>query len=359
MAQVRGNLDGQKPISITVEIRRRPPYTASPCAVHDSSASRLQQALSGQSYIIIVKGSSEWGFVILRVVVVCILAMCAAVGAVSSSRVEPQADAGVRHIDLALKGDLTGDGRVFRVEWYHRDVLQAAAPGSYVAGVQVRGRADDSPVLAQWEAEKSTGVVGANPGFNDLWPVPESGGRLITVGVAYSGNTLGLTALRFDGNKLRAAGHWKDTGFTITRAGAAKRLVVIETVGIFGTNIPAVYAWNGSDFKEASREFPEYYASWAARYVKEIRNSEPMPADAVAADCQVAVKAFDYAGETQLARQACLDARKRITSGWALIPGQQGATPQDFDREKSAAIEAVNRTLAKFSKQEAARASGP
>ena len=59
-----------------------------------------------------------------------------------------------------------------------------------------------------------------------------------------------------------------------------------------------------------------------------------------------------------MARQACLDARKRITSGWALIPGQQGATPQDFDREKSAAVEAVNRTLAKFSKQEAARAPG-
>jgi hypothetical protein len=297
--------------------------------------------------------------VILRLVVLCILVMCPALGAVSSPQVAPQAGARVRHIDLALKGDLTGEGRILRVEWYHRDALQAAAPSSYVIGLQVRGRTEDSPVLAQWEAEKSAGVVSADPGFDDLWPVPESGGRLITVGVAYSSNTLGLTALRFDGNRLRVVGHWENSGFTITRAGAAKRLVVIETAGIFGTNIPAIYAWNGSEFKEASREFPEYYASWAAPYVKEIRNSEPMPADAVAADCQVAVKAFGYAGETQMARQACLDARKRITSGWALIPGQQGATPQDFDREKSAAIEAVNRTLAKFSKQEAARAPVP
>ena len=132
---------------------------------------------------------------------------------------------------------------------------EAATPGSYVIGLQVRGRTDDSPVLAQWEAEKSTSLVSADPGFDDLWPVPESGGRLITVGVTYGSNTLGLTGLRFDGSKLRVAGHWENTGFTITRAGASKRLVVIETAGIFGTNVPAIYAWTGPISKRRAAIF--------------------------------------------------------------------------------------------------------
>jgi hypothetical protein len=284
--------------------------------------------------------------------------MYPAVDAVSASETVPQASPTARHIDLALKGDLTGDGRIFRVEWYHREVAaQGGASGFYV-GLQVKARADDSPVLAQWEAEKPTGLGGADPGLNDLWPIPESGGRLITVGIPYGNNTIGLTALRFNGDKLRAVGQWENTGFTITRAGAAKRLVVIETATT-GPNLPTIYAWNGSDFKQASRDFPDYYVSWAATYVKEIRNSEPMPADAVSVDCQVVMKAFDYAGEAQTARQPCLDARKRIMSGWALIPGQQGATQQDFEREKGAAVDSINRTLARFPKQETAKVAGP
>jgi hypothetical protein len=136
-------------------------------------------------------------------------------------------------------------------------------------------------------------------------------------------------------------------------------LVVIENPATTGPALPTIYAWNGTDFKEASRDFPEYYAGWAAPYVKEIRNSEPMPASALSTDCELLVRAFDYAGQALLGRQSCLEARKRVLSGWAVIPGQQGATPQDFDREKSAAADSINRTLARLSKPENAKVSGP
>ena len=259
-------------------------------------------------------------------------------------------------VDLSLKGDLTGDGRIFRVEWYHRTAEDAASPGSFIIGCSVRGTAENSPIIAQWEASQPSPTFAPDLKLDELWPVPESGGRIITIRVSYGVKATELTALRFDGRRLRVVGHWRETGFTLTRLGPDKQLIVIQTSGSSG-NFPTIFAWNGSEFKDVSREFPQYYANWAAPFVKEIRNPEPLFAGTVASDCELALKAFDYAGQPQVARQVCLEARKRVSTGFAIIPDQDGESPQDFDQERSLALETISRALGerKGSRSEAAR----
>jgi hypothetical protein len=285
---------------------------------------------------------------------VCFLTLVPLPGAASAVQVPAEA----RYVDLALKGDLTGDGRVYRVEWYHRGPIDSANPPSYVLGVSVRAPSENSPVLAQWEAAQPTSVLAADPNLHQLWPIPDWGGRLITTNVSRGSNTTELTALRFDGRRLRMVGHWENAAFSLTRLGLDKRLVVIQT-GSGSDNLPSIYAWNGNEFKEMSRDFPEYYANWGAPFVKEIRNSEPTLADVIAVDCQSATKAFAYADEPQVGRQACLEARKRLSAGWAIIPARAGESAQDFDREKNAAIQTVDQTLTerKNPRPESARVS--
>jgi hypothetical protein len=263
---------------------------------------------------------------------------------------------GGREVDLSLKGDLTGDGRTFRVEWYHRSSTDATGAASYIVGVSVRGLAENSPVLAQWEAGQATSSFTPDAKLDELWPVPESGGRIITIRVSYGVKATEFAALRFDGRRMRVVGHWQETGFTVTRLGPDKQLIVIQTSGSSG-NFPTIYAWNGAEFKDVSREFPEYYANWGAPFVREIRNAEPLFAATIASDCRLAVKAFDYAGQPQVARQVCLEARKRVSSGFAIIPDQEGESMQDFEQEKGVALESINRALGekKGSRSEAAR----
>lgn len=291
---------------------------------------------------------------ISRAAVVGVLILVPVLGVASS----PQAVQDGRQVDLASKGDLTGDGRLFRVEWYHRAAPDSAGTPAYVLGVSIRSPSENAPVLAQWEASQPAGIAAPDPVLDDLWPIPESGGgRLISVRISYTNRLADLTILRFDGRKLRVVGHWQEGAFRITRLGPDKRLAVIQ-MGSPG-NFPTIYAWNGTDFKDASREFPDYYASWATPLMREIRNAEPALADTVASNCHLVARALDYAGAPQVGRQACVEARKRISSGWALIPGQEGESVQDFERERNSAIEAINRVLGGSSKQQAARAPGP
>src|SRR5215467_3754578 len=98
-----------------------------------------KRAARPPSYIIILKGYPRWGFTILRTVLICLLAIYVVGARVASpSQAAGQANPTARHIDLALKGDLTGDGRTLRVEWYHREAAaQGTAPAPYV-GLQVK-----------------------------------------------------------------------------------------------------------------------------------------------------------------------------------------------------------------------------
>lgn len=328
-----------------------PPYL-SPTRIFPKA---LQAGTSASLVYNPIKGDSTGGEVVpISRLVVCILILVPAGWAASQERSAPNG----RQVDLSLKGDLTGDGRVYRVEWYHRGPIESGNPPSYVVGVSVRALPESSPVLAQWEAKQPTDAITPDPKLDELWPVFESGGRIITVKVSYGVKGTELAALRFDGRRLRVVGHWQETGFTVTRLGPAKQLIVIQTAGSAG-NFPTIYAWTGTEFKDVSREYPNYYVNWGAPFLKEIRNSEPVLAAAVASDCQFVLKAFDYAGQLQVARQACLDAKKRISTGWAIIPDQEGESVQDFEQEKGTALDAINRALAdrKGPRPEAARLS--
>jgi hypothetical protein len=103
-----------------------------------------------------------------------------------------------------MEGDLTGNGHLFRVEWYHRGPFPGVQgnPPNYVRGVAVRSSGANSLVLARWNSGHTT-LVDFYKTFNSLWPVRRGGGMLLTTLVQYGGAVYVLDALRFEHGELR------------------------------------------------------------------------------------------------------------------------------------------------------------
>lgn len=244
-------------------------------------------------------------------------------------------------VDLGLTGRLTDKTIRQTVEWYHVGPLPPAAPNNpprYVRGVRVREDGAGSAILAHWEARPTT-ILAFYPKLNGLWGVSGAARTLVSVAVQYGGRVVDLYLLRLERGIFTTVGHMEGESMSIMRLNGH---LVVEVMPDDYYKVPSLQAWNGSEFVEASRDFPQFYAKLGKDYVGGVRNPHPLPAEAIVASCQLALQAYDLAGRPAVGREACLDARRRISSGLGLIPGLAGESPQHFEQERAFAVKRID-----------------
>lgn len=287
----------------------------------------------------------------------CALCGLAFVAALSNPAAESSFD-GI-HMDAVVKADLAGDGRVLQVEFYRRGPLGHSDPGQppgYVRALAVRSVTATSAVLEKWESAQ-TSIPVFYPKLSNVWPVSEPGGCVITTAVQFGGRVMRLYAFRWQGSKLKQVGTWQAQDFSISQMDGNRHLVVVERSSDYG-KVPVLYQWDGVEFTEASRNFPEFFSRLGASYEKGVRSAQPLPPAALVQNCRLALQAFQIAGRPQAGRRACVQARERISSGRAIISGNSQESPKEFENEKKMAIAEINK-LIEESKQNSSTAQQP
>ncbi len=263
-------------------------------------------------------------------------------------------DSATLHVDKVVRGDLAGDGRKLEVQFYSRGPypVRQTKRGmliDYVSGVAVADPA--GLVLARWEAPPSTFPLSAK--LSGLWSVAPRG-MLITLGVNYGANAVSLYALRWNKKKLDQVGDVGGRKVSVQVMNG--RLVVIQH-GSY-TDVPALYAWNGTGLVEASAQFPQYYAVLGARELACL-NQDPIPLGGFTDCCRRALQAFSLAGMADAGVKACTEAKERLAAGAKVIPWREGETAEHLDQYRAGAIALIDELLAKYSKPAAMRSGVP
>lgn len=282
-----------------------------------------------------------WRSVIWALAVLASVACLYATGCSAERASEPVST----HVELALSGDLAGDGHILRVEFYHRGPFQPSTPGQppeYVRGLAVSDPKVSPGLLARWESERTT-IRAFYPELNRLWSVRVPGGVIITTVVQWGGRTSNLYTFRWENGRLEQVRAWGGEDFKIQRMGG--KLVVVVTPSDY-SKLPELYAWDGKTFAEAGRRFPKYYAKLGIRYVRGIRQSEPLPPEAVIQSCRLALQAFELAGQPDVACKACLEARDRISSGQNVTFGVAVTTTEQLRRYKDYSLSEIEKLMA-------------
>jgi hypothetical protein len=249
------------------------------------------------------------------------------------------------HVDLAEKGDLTGDGKEFLVEWYRRGPLRAESgqPPQYVRGVTVHGPAGEAPISARWES-KPTALPDFYRQLNGLRSLPGTPGQLIFATVQYGGATTDLYVLRLRGTKLQQINDIAGRAISVEQMGSKPELVVKVRPSDL-SQIYALYTWRTGRFQRADEAFPQFWSRLAESYRKDVQEGAPRSPFDLQVDCRFAFRAYRLAGVPRAAAQTCFAARKRIQSGRSLAPNLPSERPEQFEQEKATAIAEIDRVL--------------
>jgi hypothetical protein len=237
----------------------------------------------------------------------------------------------------------TGPGGSAVVEFYRRGPfppVRAGQPDEYVRGIAVQ---EAGRVVDRWEADHTTIPV-FYPGLNKIWTVRGPNHILITGAVQYGGRFVKLYALTWSGGKLEAIQEWAGETFSIKPMGSPSRFVVVVTPEDY-SQIPELYVWDGTKFRLANSEFPEYFSALGAREACTIYNSgEKLAPAALVQSCRRSLEAYALAGRPEAGRRACVQARARIQKG----AGVTWSTPDGFQREGPSAISEIDGQLEKY-----------
>jgi hypothetical protein len=248
-------------------------------------------------------------------------------------------------VELTLSGDLAGNGRTYEVTWYRQEKLGAAVgePAEFVRAVSVATPADRRHNLATWAAPDTT-ITTFDSELNRLLRLPSPHGSLISVAVQYGAKAASLYVLRFDGLKLTLLNRIAGKGtFSFQQIGSPPRWVIVSDPHYIG-ELPELYAWDGSLFVRADRDFPQFWINKATSYAKGLRQEEVLPAYVLVQECAQTVRAFELAREPARAREPCLAARERIASGRQVWRGPS-ESPEQIGHEKEAAIAKIDDLL--------------
>lgn len=239
---------------------------------------------------------------------------------------------------LEFTDDLTGSGELFRIEFYGRGPLKS---GDYIRGVAITRVGKHEPVLARREFE--AGMSWFEPPTG-LWPASPSPGKLIVAFLPYGARLMQLHVLQFDGQDIKEVGRWQGQDASLKRMAAHQQTVVVFTPSDL-SELPKLYVWNGSEFTEASRRFPHFFAKLGAANAAGVENPQPLPPSALVGNCRAALRAFQLAGTPEIGRKTCTHARERIASGNGLIPGLTRASAEDFEIEKKIAVAEIDKLI--------------
>ena len=229
------------------------------------------------------------------------------------------------------------------IDFYHRGPFSSVhegQPDEYIKGITVRDdekiRAE-SHVLANWEAPATT-IVTFYPELSRVWTVARPREVIVTTAVQYGGRALTLYAFAWDKGRLQPIQQWSGENFSIARMGVPWRLVVTVMPPDYN-RIPQLYAWNGSAFVPADRQFPNYFRLLGEREAASIFHfKESLPPAALVQSCRRVLQAYTLAGDRAPGREACLQARARIESA-------SRARGPEVQQERKSAIAEINRLL--------------
>ncbi len=252
-----------------------------------------------------------------------------------------------RHVDLVLRGDLTGDGRISVVEWYRLGPFSPACPKcptDYVRGVAVTDPAGKVSPAARWESQRTT-LPDFYPELNTLWSVPDTKGGVITGSVQYGGAVIELHAFLFRGGRLQEIGAIGGRGISVKQLGAPPRTVLVVKPSDWN-EMYELYTWKEGALARGDEDFPEFWHATALGYLSDISSPRPVSPFALAADCRAAARCFRLAHETRRALDACLQARARIASRQALAPNLPQESPAQLREESRDALSEIADVLA-------------
>lgn len=251
----------------------------------------------------------------------------------------PQNESDGQEVDARFNVSTSPGGSAV-VEFYRRGPFPPTAagqPDEYVRGIAVQ---EAGRVLDRWESDRTT-IPSFYPGLNEIWTVTDPSRILITGVVQYGGRLLKLYALTWSGGRLEPIREWTGETFSIKPMGSPSRLVVVVTPEDY-SRIPELYAWDGTKFRPANTEFPEYFNALGAMEARAIDNSsDKLPPAAIVQSCRRSLEAYKLAGRSEAGRRACIQARARIQKG----AGITWSTPEGFQREGPSAISEIDSLL--------------
>lgn len=249
-------------------------------------------------------------------------------------------------VEAIATGDLTGTERQYQVVWYDMPTSRTAKQPEirqFLRGVSVMDRRQPDHSITNWMAPPTT-ILAFYPAWNRLLPLAPLGGALVTLTVQYGAKAMNLYVLRLERSKLVLINTIAGQGtFSFQKMGTPPRWVIDSDPNYMG-QMPSLYAWNGSQFVPADRDFPEFWLAKANAYANAAKEPGVVPAYVLVQECEQIVRAFRLARRPKRARKPCVAARERVASG-TQVWKPPGASLNQLAHDRKTALSEIDRLL--------------